>query len=203
MYLLSIWGYIQTIRVEAISKFQLKQFKDYSKKNFKNIAKILLEGDLGHSWVEYDGILSFKGPFIDSSSELSITDYDQDDYYGDGYTFLRTPLNKLKILEKKNIIDHFDEDLFIVSIQSDYGSSFTSKLSKKNQKFDNDQFSINSLNLHPIINTSLLKTLSYKKKKLPNSSKHGFENHDLKVFIVEKNKSNHINVIDKSSVIFK
>jgi len=202
MYLVSIWGYIQTIRVEAINEFQLKQFKDYSKKNFKNIAKILLEGDLGHSWVEYDGILSFKGPFIDPSSELSITDYDQDDYYSDGYTFFRSPLNKLKVLEKKNIIDLFDEDLFIVSIQSDYGSSFTGKLSKKIEKFDNDQFSINSLNLYPIINTSLLKTLSYKEKILPNSSKHGFENHDLKVFIVEKNKSNHINVIDKSSVIF-
>ena len=202
MYLVSIWGYIQTIRVEAINEFQLKQFKDYSKKNFKNIAKILLEGDLGHSWVEYDGILSFKGPFIDPSSELSITDYDQDDYYGDGYTFFRSPLNKLKVLEKKNIIDLFDEDLFIVSIQSDYGSSFTGKLSQKIKKFDNDQFSINIINLHPIINTSILKNLTYDKKIIINSSKHGFENHDLKVFILKKNKYKKISIIDKSSVIF-
>ena len=93
MYLVSIWGYIQTIRVEAITEFQLNQLMDYSEKNFKSIAKILLEGDLGFTWVEYDGILSLKAPLIDLSSELSITDYDQNDYYGDGYTFFRSPLN--------------------------------------------------------------------------------------------------------------
>tara|TARA_B100000575_G_C23002526_1_gene577628 strand:+ start:407 stop:1015 length:609 start_codon:yes stop_codon:yes gene_type:complete len=202
MYLVSIWGYIQTIRVEAISEFQLNQLKDYSEKNFKNIAKILLEGDLGFTWVEYDGILSFKGPLIDSTSELSITDYDKNDYYGDGYTFFRSPLNKLTIFEKTNFIDLFDEDLFIVSIQSDYGSSFTGNLSEKVDNFNIKKFSVDLINLSPILNTSLLQSLNYNNKKIINSTKHGFENHDLKVFIIKKNSINGINVIDKSSVIF-
>lgn len=165
MYLVSIWGYIQTIRVEAITEFQLNQLMDYSEKNFKSIAKILLEGDLGFTWVEYDGILSLKAPLIDLSSELSITDYDQNDYYGDGYTFFRSPLNELNILEKNNFIDLFDEDLFILSIQSDYGSSFAGNLPQKVDKFDNKELSINSINLNPIINISLLESLNYNKKK--------------------------------------
>ena len=202
MYLVSIWGYIQTIRVEAITEFQLNQLMDYSEKNFKSIAKILLEGDLGFTWVEYDGILSLKAPLIDLSSELSITDYDQNDYYGDGYTFFRSPLNELNILENNNFIDLFDEDLFILSIQSDYGSSFTGNLPQKVDKFDNKELSINSINLNPIINISLLESLNYNKKKIKNSTKHGSENHDLKVFVIKKNIFNAINIIDKSSVIF-
>ncbi len=202
MYLVSIWGYIQTIRVEAITEFQLNQLMDYSEKNFKSIAKILLEGDLGFTWVEYDGILSLKAPLIDLSSELSITDYDQNDYYGDGYTFFRSPLNELNILEKNNFIDLFDEDLFILSIQSDYGSSFAGNLPQKVDKFDNKELSINSINLNPIINISLLESLNYNKKKIINSTKYGSENHDLKVFVIKKNILNAINIIDKSSVIF-
>lgn len=202
MYLVSIWGYIQTIRVEAITEFQLNQLMDYSEKNFKSIAKILLEGDLGFTWVEYDGILSLKAPLIDLSSELSITDYDQNDYYGDGYTFFRSPLNELNILEKNNFIDLFDEDLFILSIQSDYGSSFAGNLPQKVDKFDNKELSINSINLNPIINISLLESLNYNKKKIKNSTKYGSENHDLKVFVIKKNIFNAINIIDKSSVIF-
>tara|TARA_A100001037_G_scaffold77985_2_gene69907 strand:- start:6757 stop:7365 length:609 start_codon:yes stop_codon:yes gene_type:complete len=202
MYLVSIWGYIQTIRVEAITEFQLNQLMDYSEKNFKSIAKILLEGDLGFTWVEYDGILSLKAPLIDLSSELSITDYDQNDYYGDGYTFFRSPLNELNILEKNNFIDLFDEDLFILSIQSDYGSSFAGNLPQKVDKFDNKELSINSINLNPIINISLLESLNYNKKKIINSTNYGSENHDLKVFVIKKNILNAINIIDKSSVIF-
>ena len=202
MYLVSIWGYIQTIRVEAITEFQLNQLMDYSEKNFKSIAKILLEGDLGFTWVEYDGILSLKAPLIDLSSELSITDYDQNDYYGDGYTFFRSPLNELNILEKNNFIDLFDEDLFILSIQSDYGSSFAGNLPQKVDKFDNKELSINSINLNPIINISLLESLNYNKKKIINSTKYGSENHDLKVFVIKKNIFNAFNIIDKSSVIF-
>jgi len=39
MYLVSIWGYIQTIRVEAITELQLNQFKNYSKKKLKILVK--------------------------------------------------------------------------------------------------------------------------------------------------------------------
>jgi len=145
-----------------------------------------------------------KGPIIDSTSEISITDYDHDhdDYYGDGYTFFRSTLSKLKISEVNNIVDYIDEDFFVVSIQSDYGYSFTGHLSKKVEKFNNDQFSLKSLNLSPIINTALLKTLSYNKKKITNSPKDGFENHYLKVFIIKKENSKNINIIHKSSVVF-
>ena len=76
MYLVSIWGYIQTIRVEAITEFQLNQLMDYSEKNYKSIAKILLEGDLGFTWVEYDGILYFfeirLSIFLDSLASVII-----------------------------------------------------------------------------------------------------------------------------------
>ena len=89
---------------------------------------------------KYDGILSLKAPLIDFSSELSITDYDQNDYYSDGYTFFRSPLNELNILEKNNFIDLFDEDLFILSIQSDYGSSFAGNLPQKVKNVPDELF---------------------------------------------------------------
>ena len=73
---------------------------------------------------------------------------------------------------------------------------------QKVDKFDNKELSINSINLNPIINISLLESLNYNKKKIKNSTKHGSENHDLKVFVIKKNIFNAINIIDKSSVIF-
>ena len=203
MYLISIWGYSETIRIEGIRKFQLNQFLEYSKKNFKNIAKILLNGDLGFNWTDYDSILSLKAPLIDITSELSITEYDSEDYYADGYTFIRVPLNQVKVYKKKSILDYFDEDFFVMSIQSDYGSSFTGSLKKSNnEKLIIDNFSVESIDFSPMLNQNILSNLYYHDKKLINFNKHGYDNHQLKVLIVKKNKSNEYDIIDKSSVVF-
>jgi hypothetical protein len=69
-------------------------------------------------------------PIIEQNSELQVTSFENDNYYDDGYTFLRSNLNDInnKNVTLKISLDTESEKYIIILLKYGYGAAFETEL---------------------------------------------------------------------------
>ena len=62
-----------------------------------------------------------RGLKIDKDSQLIITGFDNDDYYGEGYSFHRSKVNKINVSNHTYAEFGWGNDLFLITFEYEFG----------------------------------------------------------------------------------
>ena len=84
-------------------------------------------------------------PVIDSNCEIHITSFENDNYYGDGYTFYRSNLDELDCKNKdfKIPLEVFKNDYFFLNIKYGYGAGFETEIMDLNyENFETENMTV-------------------------------------------------------------
>ena len=128
------------------------------------------------------------------------------DSYGEGYSFYRSKINKIKIKEHNFININQKEQFLLLSINHQFGLYHQFELNETIQSFNHKELSIESKTFltKPVIKMGL--DLFYKDIKLKRRNSVGFENKIKQTVIIEPkktqffNKTNYKKIVDSSLV---
>ena len=84
-------------------------------------------------------------PVIDSDCEISVTSFENDNYYDDGYTFFRSNLNELNSKDEdlKIPLELFKNDYFLLDIKYGYGAGFETEIMDLNyENFETENLTV-------------------------------------------------------------
>ena len=120
---IQIRGNLIDIEMISISKYN---FDNFSTGEFSNdhIKKILSNSS------DCTTIYKSTLPIIEQNSELQVTSFENDNYYDDGYTFLRSNLSDInsKDVTLKISLDAEQKKYIIILLKYGYGAAFETEL---------------------------------------------------------------------------
>jgi len=114
------------IRIDLKTLSDDKDFSSIINSNSQIDFKNYIKKTISKQKVIYKNIL----PIIDSSCEIHVTSFENDNYYDDGYTFFRSNLDELKC-ENENLkipLELFGNDYFLLNIKYGYGTGFETEI---------------------------------------------------------------------------
>ena len=140
---IQIRGNLIDIEMTSISKYN---FDNFSKGEFSNdqIKDFLINSP--DCRTIYKSIL----PIIEQNSELQVTSFENDNYYDDGYTFLRSNLNDIdsKDINLKISLDAQGREYIIILLKYGYGAAFETELMDLDYRnFENNELQNNATKL--------------------------------------------------------
>ena len=106
-------------------------------------------------------------PIIEQNSELQVTSFENDNYYDDGYTFLRSNLNDInsKDVNLKISLDAEGKKYIIILLKYGYGAAFETELMDLDYRnFENNELQSSATKLFGGVNKVLT---SMKLNRLP------------------------------------
>ena len=156
---IQIRGNLIDIEMTSISKYN---FDNFSTGEFSNdqIKDFLINSP--------DCKIIYKStlPIIEQNSELQVTSFENDNYYDDGYTFLRSTLRDItsKDVNLKISLDAEGEKYIIIILKYGYGAAFETELMDLDYRnFENNELQNSSTKLfdgsNRVITTMKLKYL--------------------------------------------
>ena len=149
-------------------------------------------------------------PVIDSDCEISVTSFENDNYYDDGYTFFRSNLNKLNSEgeDLKIPLELFKNDYFLLDIKYGYGAGFETEIMDLNyENFEAEKLKIlktkifgNQKNIVQSLKLNYLNLVDLGRNKFDFSKTQSFifnNKYDEAYLLSEKKLSNQVEVIMK------
>ena len=149
-------------------------------------------------------------PVIDSDCEISVTSFENDNYYDDGYTFFRSNLNELNSKDEnlKIPLELFKNDYFLLDIKYGYGAGFETEIMDLNyENFEAEKLKIlktkifgNQKNIVQSLTLNYLNLVDLGRNKFDFSKTQSFifnNKYDEAYLLSEKKLSNQVEVIMK------
>ena len=149
-------------------------------------------------------------PVIDSDCEISVTSFENDNYYDDGYTFFRSNLNELNSKDEdlKIPLELFKNDYFLLDIKYGYGAGFETEIMDLNyENFEAEKLKIlktkifgNQKNIVQSLKLNYLNLVDLGRNKFDFSKTQSFifnNKYDEAYLLSEKKLSNQVEVIMK------
>ena len=149
-------------------------------------------------------------PVIDSDCEISVTSFENDNYYDDGYTFFRSNLNELNSKDEdlKIPLELFKNDYFLLDIKYGYGAGFETEIMDLNyENFEAEKLKIlktkifgNQKNIVQSLKLNYLNLVDLGRNKFDFSKTQSFifnNKYDETYLLSEKKLSNQVEVIMK------
>ena len=122
------------------------EIKSISRYNFDNLSSGEFSGDHIKDFLinssDCKTIYKSTLPIIEQNSELQVTSFENDNYYDDGHTFLRSNLNDInsKDATLKISLDAEWEKYIIIILKYGYGAAFETELMDLNYRnFENNE----------------------------------------------------------------
>ena len=103
MLIAELRGTIVTIRAEQLSGIYFEEIMQAKEKQRKTLSEVLIDGDIGLDYSDFGKDYKVRGLKIDKDSQLIITGFENDDYYGEGYSFHRSEVKKINVSKNKLI----------------------------------------------------------------------------------------------------
>ncbi|OUV02166.1 MAG: hypothetical protein CBC40_06790 [bacterium TMED80] len=140
---IQIRGNLIDIEITSISKYN---FDNFSTGEFSNdqIKDFLINS------TDCKTIYKSTLPIIEQNSELQVTSFENDNYYDDGYTFLRSTLSDItsKDVNLKISLDAEGEKFIIIILKYGYGAAFETELMDLDYRsFENNELQNNATKL--------------------------------------------------------
>ena len=205
MIICELRGIVFDIKAFPINSDIFNELQQIKKKRSIGLADIINGGDLQFDVTKLEPHFNLRGAKFHKDTNIILTALD-DDYYGEGYSFYRSKINKIKIKEH-NFINIEQEDQFLLlSIKHQFGLYRQFELNESIQSFNHKKLTIESKTFltKPVLKLGL--DLFYKDIKLKIRNSVGFENKIKQIVIIEPKKTQFFNkttykkVVDSSLV---
>ena len=187
-------GTIVTIRAEQLSEIYFQEIMQAKEKERKTLSEVLIDGDIGLDYSDFGKDYNTRGLKIDKESQLIITGFDNDDYYGEGYSFYRSKVKKLNV--RNHTYAEFGWDgLILITFEYEFGLFKQYKINSNMDSFKSHQLDIITTTIlaKPIM--KIVNEMNYQGKKLKDKDDFGFEKKSLYSLIVKPKKSLFFNKI--------
>lgn len=123
---IQIRGELYFLSLFRVSTLQLEEIL----RNHRNISVQSYNSHTGKDIIKYDHIYNIIMPVLSQKTQIQVTSFDNNDYYDEGYTFLR---QTLEILNTRNRefslnIDNDSSDYILTTIHHGYGTAFETEI---------------------------------------------------------------------------
>ena len=205
MIICELRGIVFDIKAYPINSDVFTELQHIKKQRSVGLADIINGGDLRFDVTKLKPHFNIRGAKFNKDTDVILTALD-DDYYGEGYSFYRSKINKIKIKEHNFINIEQKEQFLLLSINHQLGLYHQFELNESIQSFNHKELSIESKTFltKPVLKLGL--DLFYKDFKLKRRNSVGFENKIKQTVIIEPkrtqffNKTNYKKVVDSSLV---
>jgi len=181
-------GTIVTIRAEQLSEIYFQEIMQAKEKERKTLSEVLIDGDIGLDYSDFGKDYNTRGLKIDKESQLIITGFDNDDYYGEGYSFYRSKIKKINV--SNHTYAEFGWDgLILITFEYEFGLFKQYKINSNMDSFKSHQLDIITTTIlaKPIM--KIVNEMNYQGQKLKDKDDFGFEKKSLYSLIVKPKKS--------------
>ena len=181
-------GTIVTIRAEQLPEIYFQEIIQAKEKERKTLSEVLIDGDIGLDYSDFGKDYKTRGLKIDKESQLIITGFDNDDYYGEGYSFYRSKIKKINV--SNHTYAEFGWDgLILITFEYEFGLFKQYKINSNMDSFKSHQLDIITTTIlaKPII--KIVNEMNYQGQKLKDKDDFGFEKKSLYSLIVKPKKS--------------
>lgn len=188
MLIAELRGTIVTIRAEQLSEIYFQEIMQAKEKERKTLSEVLIDGDIGLDYSDFGKDYNTRGLKIDKESQLIITGFDNDDYYGEGYSFYRSKIKKINV--SNHTYAEFGWDgLILITFEYEFGLFKQYKINSNMDSFKSHQLDIITTTIlaKPII--KIVNEMNYQGQKLKDKDDFGFEKKSLYSLIVKPKKS--------------
>ena len=188
MLIAELRGTIVTIRAEQLPEIYFQEIMQAKEKERKTLSEVLIDGDIGLDYSDFGKDYKTRGLKIDKESQLIITGFDNDDYYGEGYSFYRSKIKKINV--SNHTYAEFGWDgLILITFEYEFGLFKQYKINSNMDSFKSHQLDIVTTTIlaKPII--KIVNEMNYQGQKLKDKDDFGFEKKSLYSLIVKPKKS--------------
>ena len=188
MLIAELRGTIVTIRAEQLPEIYFQEIMQAKEKERKTLSEVLIDGDIGLDYSDFGKDYNTRGLKIDKESQLIITGFDNDDYYGEGYSFYRSKIKKINV--SNHTYAEFGWDgLILITFEYEFGLFKQYKINSNMDSFKSHQLDIVTTTIlaKPII--KIVNEMNYQGQKLKDKDDFGFEKKSLYSLIVKPKKS--------------
>lgn len=188
MLIAELRGTIVTIRAEQLPEIYFQEIMQAKEKERKTLSEVLIDGDIGLDYSDFGKDYNTRGLKIDKESQLIITGFDNDDYYGEGYSFYRSKIKKINV--SNHTYAEFGWDgLILITFEYEFGLFKQYKINSNMDSFKSHQLDIITTTIlaKPII--KIVNEMNYQGQKLKDKDDFGFEKKSLYSLIVKPKKS--------------
>lgn len=189
MLIAELRGTIVTIRAEQLSEIYFEEIMQAKEKKRKTLSEVLIDGDIGLDYSDFGKDYKTRGLKIDKDSQLIITGFENDDYYGEGYSFHRSKVNKIKVSNHNYAEFGWSSDLFLITFEYEFGLFKQYKINSNMDSFKSRELDITTSTILAKPVTKIVNEMSYQGKNLQGKDDFGFEKKSLHSFIVKPKKS--------------
>jgi len=188
MLIAELRGTIVTIRAEQLPEIYFQEIMQAKEKERKTLSEVLIDGDIGLDYSDFGKDYNTRGLKIDKESQLIITGFDNDDYYGEGYSFYRSKIKKINV--SNHTYAEFGWDgLILITFEYEFGLFKQYKINSNMDSFKSHQLDIITTTIlaKPIM--KIVNEMNYQGQKLKDKDDFGFEKKSLYSLIVKPKKS--------------
>tara|TARA_B110000438_G_scaffold303563_1_gene365643 strand:- start:2540 stop:3169 length:630 start_codon:yes stop_codon:yes gene_type:complete len=189
MIIAELRGSIVTIRAEVLQDVYFKEIMYAKKHQKKTLAQVLIDDDIGLNYSDFSNNYHKRGIIMDKNNQLILTAFNKNDYYEDGYSFYRSTIKEINVLNHSYIEFGSVKDHFLITFEYQYGLFKHYHIDSNMEIFNSKMLAINTSTL---LSKPVLKSVSelrYKNKKLESRKDFGFEIKSVFAAIVKPKKS--------------
>ena len=189
MLIAELRGIIVTIRAEQLTEIYFQEIMQAKEKKRKTLSQVLIDGDIGLDYCDFGRDYKARGLKIDKDSQLIITGFDNDDYYGEGYSFYRSKVKTINVSDHSYAEFGWRDELFLITFEYEFGLFKQYQINSNMDLFKSNQLNIvtSTILAKPIIKIASL--MSYEGQKLNCKDDFRFEKRSLYSLIVKPKKS--------------
>ena len=189
MLIAELRGIIVTIRAEQLTEIYFQEIMQAKEKKRKTLSQVLIDGDIGLDYSDFGRDYKARGLKIDKDSQLIITGFDKDDYYGEGYSFHRSKVKTINVSDHSYAEFGWSDELFLITFEYEFGLFKQYKINSNMDSFKSHQLDIITTTIlaKPII--KIVNEMNYQGQKLKDKDDFGFEKKSLYSLIVKPKKS--------------
>jgi hypothetical protein len=189
MLIAELRGIIVTIRAEQLTEIYFQEIMQAKEKKRKTLSQVLIDGDIGLDYCDFGRDYKARGLKIDKDSQLIITGFDNDDYYGEGYSFYRSKVKTINVSDHSYAEFGWRDELFLITFEYEFGLFKQYQINSNMDLFKSNQLNIvtSTILAKPIIKIASL--MSYEGQKLKSKDDFRFEKRSLYSLIVKPKKS--------------
>ena len=180
MLIAELRGTIITIRAEALTDNYFDELQRSKKDQKKSLSEILVDQDIGVGYKDFNSAYEYTG-------------FDNDNYYEEGYSFFRSTLPSLQVMEHSHADFGWSGDNFLLTIEYEVGLFQQLKIPCTMQDFDSKQLKITTSTIFTKPPIKSLSQLHYLGNALEPENNFGFEKKGLFSAIVTPKKSRFFN----------
>ena len=190
---IQIRGSLIHIKITSISKYNFQNLSsgEYSASHIKTFTNNSSDCN-----TVYKGTL----PIVEQNSELQVTSFENENYYDDGYTFLRKSLNEIKSKDVtlKIFSSIKDEKYLKIFLQYGHGAAFETELMDLDfHNFENNQLEYDSTEFFGGVN-EVITSIKLNHLALEDLNRNKYDIVNEKILFLKKNHNDGMINLSKS-----